>query len=272
MKQFIQFIRFMLLAVIIIQPFQWVNASIINSYLRTSNTYKLAEIDNAQPNSTLFDNIKAGCDNVYNKIGLGYIETVGASTCYQGGGYSVASFALDDLYFSRLPSYESLPDNFRVRVHLTYLADTFDVSDDNANLRLYTNIGSDFDFNNTINGSLIFGNTSVWETKSFAVSVGNAYGFKINSELTFPVYNDIRGPGQHFGSGSAKVRLGGSPVFVLPEGYTANSVSGNIVNNWYTGFDPFATNQVSVPEPTTKILLLMALGFLVLNKRKLKRE
>ena len=170
------------------------------------------------------------------------------------------------MYFSRLPGYENLPDIFDVRVHLTYLANTYAPEKNNADFRLYTQIGSDIDFNNSINASLIWGNTLVWETKRFSVNVATAYDFTINSELNYPVYSNIKGPGQHYGSGSVKVRLGGSPVFVLPTGYTANSVSGSIVNNLYTGFDPFANNSISVPEPSSLILLLIAMLLLAYGK------
>ncbi|PCI62411.1 MAG: hypothetical protein COB35_04185 [Gammaproteobacteria bacterium] len=60
------------------------------------------------------------------------------------------------------------------------------------------------------------------------------------------------------------LRLGGSPVFMLPTGYTVNSKSANIINNWYKGFDPLAKN-VAVPEPSTLSILLLALLFFTIR-------
>jgi hypothetical protein len=51
----------------------------------------------------------------------------------------------------------------------------------------------------------------------------------------------------------------GEEVFVLPEGITANSIDGQIVDNIFVG--------VAIPEPATAVLLACAVGALALGRR-----
>ncbi len=64
------------------------------------------------------------------------------------------------------------------------------------------------------------------------------------------------------------VVLGGSPAFILPTGYYANSADGSIVDNYFVGNMPSASTgnipSASVPSPGTLILFsagLLGLGF-----------
>jgi hypothetical protein len=60
----------------------------------------------------------------------------------------------------------------------------------------------------------------------------------------------------------------GSPLFTLPEGYTATSVDGRIVDNMWLGLEDDPT---AIPEPTSMMLLGSGLlGFVARRRRKRK--
>lgn len=156
-------------------------------------------------------------------------------------GSASGTVTVEDVIFSKLPGYSTKPDTFTgtVRVRQSTSAIYGDLSASASLSAEGLPGGSDSTF---IPG----------EDLSFPVSslfVSEPYTLRI----TGSVRTSTGSPDDVF----LALVAGGSPVFDLPEGYTANSVDGQIVDSYYEG---------EVPEPGTLALLGVG-GVLVLWAR-----
>lgn len=194
---------------------------------------------------------------------LGSLTGNGNSSCRGSAGHMVSSFSIDDIYFTRLAGYANLSSSFSTAAHVTAYADVYNGSNGNNNFSVGIQSGAGYDGFNTAAETLGFGSSQVLETSFFTARIGTAQRLAVTANLDF-VVEGTSGREQtiYNGNGLFNVRLGGSPVFVLPEGYTANSVSGSIVDNYYVGFDPFAPNTPPSSVPEASSLYLLAFGLL----------
>lgn len=70
---------------------------------------------------------------------------------------------------------------------------------------------------------------------------------------------------KHRGWANWSIELGGSPAFILPEGYYANSADGSIVDNYFVGAN---TSVINATSPAHLWLMLGGLGLCFLKNRK----
>jgi hypothetical protein len=160
-----------------------------------------------------------------------YLYSHNQSPLTRGGASGTVT--VEDVIFSKLPGYSAKPDTFTgtVRVRQSSSAIYGDLSASASLSAEGLPGGSDSTF---IPG----------EDLSFPVSdlfVSEPYTLQISGS----VRTTTGSPDDVF----LTLVAGGSPVFDLPEGYTANSVDGMIVDGYYQG---------DVPEPGT--LMLLAAG------------
>jgi len=113
-------------------------------------------------------------------------------------------------------------------------------------------------------GESLIDNLFAWNiNKSFLLN--DPFSLYFSSALSASVFN-------YTTEGYYKSSLGGSPVFILPDGFSANSADGTIVDNYYMGYNPLSVNTTQVPEPPTSILLLLAAGIFFFQLKKVNLE
>lgn len=206
--------------------------------------------------ATTADEFFAGSARARSAAGFvsGYVLAFADSQAFPSGGFvyarASAYLQIDDVIISRTDS--SLPDTVET---------TFQVGfDGNTDLDRLTLINggllsaNDFDLDGAQDGLLDV-------TKTVPVDTPLSIFLTAGIEARLPQGM----PGQIEASFTAS--LGGSPVFLLPDGYVANSVSGQIEDNWYVG--PVSS---VVPEPTTLTVLLAALLPAVLYRQGFRRD
>jgi hypothetical protein len=161
----------------------------------------------------------------------------------QTRGSASGEVTFTDLLFEKLPGFEGNPDTFSAALEVSQ-STTAPSGDMSANLSVSnadTGTGGGRDSTTTPGQTLIvsLSNLEVGElyTVEFGGSVRTVTGGPDDVSLT--------------------LRLNAASVLDLPEGYTANSTDGMIVDNVYRG---------QVPEPS--VLALVGLGGLVFLRRR----
>jgi len=159
----------------------------------------------------------------------------------RAGGFML----IDDMIVSRRPGFEGLPSRLNTTAHLTFSADT--------DLAALTEVSGG------INGATGFSLEDGATLDSTAeVEVDQPFVMTLTTTIRARVENEARTERGFF-----SLSLGGSPVFELPEGYTANSASAQIVDNFYVG------PSIRVPEPSSGLLMMLLCVSTSLVVRKL---
>jgi PEP-CTERM motif len=170
--------------------------------------------------------------------------------------FSTAQFLFDDLYITGPAGPESITATMNVRVDGEMLAEGESYAGiARLNLRLGSNdVDSSYLYSSTISGGngLLAGQSgpSIHDTVSFTSTLSttqpNHFGVLLTTDAAAGAYSGGYATSDFFDT----VHLvSGGPVFDLPAGYTANSVSANIVDNQWMGV---------VPEPSSCLLGLIA--------------
>lgn len=165
----------------------------------------------------------------------------------QTRGGASGKVTVTDVVFSRLPGYAHLPTTFSGTVHVTQSTNA-PYGDISAAATVSRTDGSP---GGGTDSTFIPGEDLDFTIPSF--SVGASYSLTLEGSV-----RTVTGsPDDVF----LTLLAGGSPVFLLPEGYTANSVDGQIENTFYVG---------EVPEPAG--LILLSAGALALLRRRPTRD
>jgi hypothetical protein len=198
--------------------------------------------------------------------GFGWASGSASSRIVRGGVRLFSTFTLDDIMITYTGSGAADTHVFGQH-HITY----------SANFAAHLNSISTFSLLASGSGFSSTGKTlyadgaaplsGVWGIDGL-FAVGTNLNLTIHSELLIAnSVPDVQSAVSSSSGGFATV-LGGSPVFNLPEFYSANSADGTIVNNMYVGFNPLAANNnVSVPEPATLLVFVGGLLGLLINRR-----
>lgn len=103
--------------------------------------------------------------------------------------------------------------------------------------------------------------------QNFSLPVNQIFTMDVNaSVLTRSVFQNQRNA--HVAVANWSLKLGGSPAFILPEGYYANSADGSIVDNYFVD----RSAPQNVPETPVLMLLPIALGAILrARKQRAKR-
>jgi hypothetical protein len=233
-------------------------------------------IDPANVGSTGTSSYKSNDEDLYAKFGTGYSTARIQSSRFRGSSKANSSHRINNIVISPMsgfaitptPGFRLLPETNSGEFHASY-SFKFSGIEFASSFRFGVDITGDsspYDFSNLFYQSGIFGRTNVY-TKVFDFQVNQS--FDLQYDISMIVKNIEVEQSQFLGAGSYNFALGGSPVFVLPEGYTANAADGTIVNNYYVGFNPINANTPNVPEPST--FAIFALGITGLVSRKLRR-
>ena len=100
--------------------------------------------------------------------------------------------------------------------------------------------------------------------QNYTLPVNQVFTMDVSaSVLTRSIFQQQRNA--HVAVANWNLKLGGSPAFILPEGFYANSADGRIVNNYFV--DSSAPQNVT--EPSVWILMSMALGLALQTRRQL---
>lgn len=140
-----------------------------------------------------------------------------------------ASLTLTDVVVTRLPGFESLPGTVAMTAQVS-----FDAGTDFADL---SNISGGLGGGSAFSPALLSAETPTM-TSTAQVLVDQPVSLSLAASISVRVEG-----GFNTRDGTFTVSLGGSPVFLLPEGYVANSIDGRVVDNFYVG----PVN--AVPEP-----------------------
>lgn len=201
------------------------------------------------------------------ETGFGWASGSASSRIAYGGVGLYSTFTIDEITITYTGN-QTAATHVSGKNHITYQADFAPHLNGNSTFSLGA-YGSGLSYT----GKTLYADGQepmggVWEIdRLFAVGTNNIT-LTINSELRIAnqlpeVQSAVRSS-----YGSFTTVLGGSPVFILPEFYSANSADGSIVDNMYVGFNPFANNNVNVPEPGTLFLLATGLLGLFINRRR----
>lgn len=243
-----------------------VSASIISTGLRGAiGDYQ--RIDTANVGSSIHATIKSDDDDSHIRSGLGYTTARIGSVDFRGNSRASSNNTIDNILITSIdgsliidPSSLPIPAEFHARYSATM---TRGLADNSSYFRFGVGIGGSWDLNNNFYGNRIYG-SGVSGTYSRFLDLPVNQSFSLSWTTDMIIKNiEILGSG-FIGTANYSFALGGSPVFILPEGYTANSADGAIVNNYYVGFDPFAVD--TVPEPST-LMLLMSAAVLLVRRR-----
>ena len=246
-----------------------VSASIISTELRGAiGDYQ--RIDPASVGSSINATIKSDDDDSHIRSGLGYTTANIGSVDFRGDTRAGSNNTIDNILITSIdgsliidPSSLPIPAEFHARYSATMARG---VADNSSYFRFGVGIGGSWDFNNNFYGDRIYGGgVSGIYSRFLDLPVNQSFSLSWTTDMIIKNI-EILGSG-YFGTANYSFALGGSPVFILPEGYTANSADGAIVNNYYVGFDPFAVDTTPVPEPSTLILLMS--GVVLLVRRRL---
>lgn len=160
-----------------------------------------------------------------------------------------ASLMLTDIVVTRLPGFESLPDLVDVTAQVSFAGDTAF-----GNL---SNVGGGLDGGTTFDPGLLSALNPTM-TSTGTLTVGQPTSLSLFAGISVEVNSKFDSLESRF-----TVSLGGSPAFLVPEGYTVNSIDGSVVNNFYVG------PVLPVPEPAST---LACLGLcLFLTRRRPRR-
>ncbi|MEM6332121.1 MAG: hypothetical protein AAF823_02135 [Planctomycetota bacterium] len=153
---------------------------------------------------------------------------------------------ISDVIVTRQPGFEDAPDIVELIAQVSFGGDTSFT--DLSNISGGINGGSSFSA-----AGLSSENPTMTSTAD--VLVDQPITLTLAASISVRVEGEFNSRKANF-----TVALGGSPVFLLPEGYVANSVDGSVVDNFYVGpINP-------VPEPGT-LAAGLSLGLLALRRR-----
>ncbi|MEO0587086.1 MAG: hypothetical protein AAF078_05550 [Planctomycetota bacterium] len=153
---------------------------------------------------------------------------------------------LSDVVVTRQPGFESLPNTAQLIAQVSF-------GDDTAFNDL-TGISGGISGGSSFSASALSSENPTM-TSTADVLVDQPITLTLAAGISIRVEGEFNSRKANF-----TVALGGSPVFLLPEGYVANSVDGSVVDNFYVGpINP-------VPEPGT-LAALLPLGLLVARRR-----
>lgn len=144
----------------------------------------------------------------------------------------------------------------------------------NANLHLSLDtdfIGNSTGFNvfATMNGQprqqtigAGFLNDALINFTSFGLPINQLFSLDVTASILIrSIYQETKNA--HIARANWSLVLGGSPAFILPEGFFANSADGSIVDNYFVG----NSGPSNVPEPALGALLLTGFGMLLRLKK-----
>lgn len=196
--------------------------------------------------------------------GLGWAVGSASSEGKNRGVRLYSTFSLDDIIIT-YSGNGLAPTHIPGQLHITYSANFASHLNGNSTFSLGV-LGSGLSYT----GKTLYADGSAPLNGVFEVDVNFAVGtnlfLQVNSELTIANrLPEVQSVVQSSNGGFATV-LGGSPVFNLPEFFSANSVDGTIVNNMYVGYNPL--KATSVTEPGALFLLCSAIAGLLINRRR----
>ncbi|MCF2948032.1 PEP-CTERM sorting domain-containing protein [Paraglaciecola aquimarina] len=201
--------------------------------------------------------------------GFGWASGSASSRIVDGGIRLFSTFTIDDIVISYTGN-QTAETHVPGEHHITYHANFAPHLNGNSTFSLGAQ-GSGFSYT----GKTLYADgqeplSGVWDIKGL-YAVGTNLTLTIFSELSIAnQLPEVQSAVRSSYGGFATV-LGGSPVFILPEFYSANSADGSIVDNMYVGFNPLASdvhNSVSVPEPGTLCVFATGLLGLLINRRR----
>jgi hypothetical protein len=200
--------------------------------------------------------------------GFGWAGGSASSEIAYGGVRLLSTFTLDDIIITYTGS-GTADMHVPGQLHITY----------SANFASHLNGNSTFSLGATGSGISYQGKTLYAGGAAPLSGIWSLDGlFAVNSNLTLTIHSALSisntlpevQSAVRSSSGGFTTVLGGSPVFNLPEFYSANSADGTIVNNMYVGFNPLASNgPVGVSAPGTLFLFISGMFALLMNQRRL---
>lgn len=244
----------------------YVCASIISTGLRGNDVADYQRIDPATITSMVNSTIESPDYNSQIRSGLGFTMANIGSTDFRGKTRAGSNNRIDNIFITSFDgSVLTDPGEFPIpaEFHARYSARmSRGVANESSYFRFGVGIGGSWDFDNNFYGDRIYGGgISGVYSRHLELPVNQSFSLSWTADMIIKNI-EVLGSG-YFGTGNYSFALGGSPVFILPEGYTANSADGTIVDNYYVGFDPFAASTTPVPEPSTLMMLLSGLVLLV---------
>lgn len=199
--------------------------------------------------------------------GFGWASGSASSRIARGGVGLYSTFTLDDIIITYTGNGTSAT-HVSGQQHITY----------SANFAAHLNGNSTFSLGAWGSGFSYQGQTLYADGSAPLSGVFVIDGlFAVNTPFTLSIISELRIANRvpevqsavASSSGGFTTVLGGSPVFNLPEFYSANSADGSIVNNMYMGFNPLVANvPVGVSEPGTIILFISSIFALLMNHRR----
>ncbi|MGK0304467.1 MAG: hypothetical protein ACI8UG_000198 [Gammaproteobacteria bacterium] len=246
----------------------FVCASIISTELRGSvGDYN--RIDPAFITSSVTSIIKSNADDSRLISGLGYTSASIGSVGFRGKTRANSNNSIDNIFITAydgriLTAPDELP--ISAEFHARYSARMArGIADESSYFRFGVGFGGAWDFNNFYGDRIYGGGLSGNYSRLLDLPVNQSFSLSWTADM---IIKNIEILGSvYFGVGGYSFALGGSPVFVLPDGYTANSADGVIVNNYYVGFDPFTKDTSAVPGPGTLIIVMS--GLVLLASRRI---
>ncbi len=217
-------------------------------------------------NRTLVANYITSSGSYNTQTWAGASQGSGNSTRFNGGFVNYSSSKINDIIISYTGNNQLRSNSVNGSVHVS---NAVNVDGDTGvlassffgiNLLVAGNRAS-----SNLTGNDLINNLFTWSTNM---------NFLLNQAFSLEIDSRLRVQGGTQRSGYYKTALGGSPVFILPTGFSANSADGSIVDNYYVGYNPLAANTPStpVPEPPTSILLLLAAGVFFFQLKKVHLE
>jgi len=227
----------------------------------------IVENNNNDFNRTLTALYDSSSSHVSSQVWAGASDGQGDSNKWQGGFDSIGEFNIDDIVISYTGEEPLVSNQINGSYHITSFVDVLgSLGHSYFDIVLRGQHGGNY-FNSSTGNDLV-NNLFTWNINS-SFTLNQAFSLRVSSHL---LVSNILLEGGFVGSGNYKTALGGSPVFILPTGYTANSADGTIVNNYYVAHNPFNI-ATPVPEPSTSILLMIAaLIFFTQLKRELSEK
>jgi hypothetical protein len=246
----------------------YVCASIISTELRGSvGDYN--RIDPASITSSVTSIIKSVDDDSRLSSGLGYTSASIGSVDFRGDTRANSNNSIDNIIITSSdgsiltdPDELPIPAEFNARYSARMARG---VADESSYFRFGVGFGGAWNFNNFYGDRIYGGGVSGTYSRFLDLPVNQSFSLSWTADMIIKNI-EILGSG-YFGAGGYSFALGGSPVFILPDGYTANSADGAIVDNYYVGFDPFAKDTTAVPGPSTLILIMS--GLVLLASRRI---
>lgn len=163
------------------------------------------------------------------------------------GARASASLQISDVIVTKLPGFESLDDQVTLVAQVSF--DSESAFGDLSNISGGISGGTGFD-------PTLLSSENTKMTSTAEVAVDETITLSLGASISVQVQGEFATR-----KGTFTVSLGGSPVFVVPEGYTANSIDGSVVDNFYVG------PVDAVPEPTSLTIAAM-LGFMGIARRR----